>query len=359
MAETEGAVVRFDGDQLCVDRRVQRAEDALISEAGDLGEQLPVEASTKHGGGEENGASFVADDRQPAPNAVGERQRHDRLDGVRQRPPVATVEKRTRRHGDRQEFLDKEGNPVGSLSEGEHLGRDAVGIQTCPHHVGHLGVGETSQLEDLDRATGLQHPGEFERCRSLLDTGRDQAQHPLGGEIVGQVLDDAERLRVGPVQVLENDDTSAVGQDTKKAQHALTQGDDGRLHFGLGAPPFGKQPAESSSERCELGRVGQPVDPNRRAQRFGQRAVGDRRLGLDSPTPDHHEATARGDLSSLSGESRLADPRLTEHEHDTAPPLRRRRDTRRRARRTPAPARPDVEPARSAGVAAGSPGPLM
>ena len=73
---------------------------------------------------------------------------------------------------------------------------------------------------------------------------REHAEHPGGGDVVGQVLDNGQRLRIGPVQVLEQEQAApafGLGENRSTASPTTTGStwarlSPGRLHSGTSEP---------------------------------------------------------------------------------------------------------------------------
>ena len=91
---------------------------------------------------------------------------------------------------------------------------------------------------------------------AFLDPAREggEAQHPFGGQVVGEVLEQRQRLLVGPVQVLQDEHAAGLrGQGAQQPQYRLAE-EDRRLlpRHRLRRPPLGNQPPQ---HRAGTGRV--------------------------------------------------------------------------------------------------------
>jgi len=144
------------------------------------------------------------------------------------------------------------------------------------------------------------------------------------GQVVDQVLDDRQRLRVRGLQVLQHHQAAAVPPDHRQQpQQRLGQYDD-RRRLGLRLPgrPLGDEPAQHPAVRPE---VADPVQLATSLQ--GQQGLGDRperhhRPQRPDPSPQGDQAGLQPEARGGLGQARLADTGLADQEHRPAVPLR-------------------------------------
>jgi hypothetical protein len=77
MAEAEGTGI--DGDKLRIHRTVEACGDGRLFQPRNGGQQIPFKTAAEDRGRKQDRPGVVAQLREPAANAVGERERHDGL----------------------------------------------------------------------------------------------------------------------------------------------------------------------------------------------------------------------------------------------------------------------------------------
>jgi crotonobetainyl-CoA:carnitine CoA-transferase CaiB-like acyl-CoA transferase len=181
-------------------------------------------------------------------------------------------------------------------------------------------IGPAFAAASLRGAAPVQPDGQFHRRRPGFAPDSRHAQHRLGREVVAQVLQHGQGVRVGPVQVLEHDDEHArLSQPAQQAQDRFAA--DGRRMLPVTVPARRRDDrAERGQPRRQLGVIGQPAMTQRLVQGLGQRPV--RRTGAsrNRAAGDHHDGTGTGNRLArrLAGQPGLADARLAGEEHQAA-----------------------------------------
>ena len=138
------------------------------------------------------------------------------------------------------------------------------------------------------------------------------------GQVVAEVFDHRQRVRVGPVQVLEHHNHPArVSQPPQELDHRLPPDRGRSLAMALAL-----QRRDDRRERRQPGHKARVVRERAAAQRLqhrlGQRPVGAARRGGYPPACHHCRAEVPGAGRHLARQPRLADTRLTGQEHHTA-----------------------------------------
>ena len=139
-----------------------------------------------------------------------------------------------------------------------------------------------------DPARG-QRAGQGRGVTAFVPEGGD-AQYPFGRQVVGQVLEQRQRLPVGPVQVLQDEHAAGLrGQHAQQPQHRLAQEDKGLLpRRPLRWPPLGNQPGAA---RAGTGQASRWPAGGCRARR---RSAPQRTAGTASARPRHGPADQYG-----------------------------------------------------------------
>ena len=168
----------------------------------------------------------------------------------------------------------------------------------------------------------LQHAGEAGGLAALLVAQGAEAEHPLRGEVVGQVLQQRQRLPVGPVQVLEHEQAPGIrGQHAQQPQHRLAQVDQRLVARGrLRLPPLGNQPAQRGPERVQFGADREPARAPGRHQRLGERPERRRDAPGHRPPGQDREPARAGRAGGLADQPRLPDPGFAGQQHRAAVP---------------------------------------
>ncbi len=130
--------------------------------------------------------------------------------------------------------------------------------------------------------------------------------------MIAHVLQHGQRLRVGPVHVLQHDDAALRGHRPQQPQQGLAEQ---RTRRWLAAQrcPLGHEPAQHRRVRAEHLTVGQWRGPGQRHRGLGQRAQGRWQFTLDAPADDRRGVPCRRD--DLADQPGLADARLPGDEH--------------------------------------------
>lgn len=319
MPEPERGPINVDGNDLGINRGVQTGKDDVLRERRERLKELPVETPAQNRGGEQYVSRLCTEAFQAAPHAVGERKRHNGFNHSRHGPRPTIVDKGARRHRNRQQFFDQKGHPVSSRRETQHLVGHGGGVQTRADHVGDFTLIESGQLEDRGHASRPQGSSQVPSRGSLIGAQRAQTQHPLRGQVVGEVFDNRQRLRISPVEILQDEQTAPVtGHGPQEAQNRLSQRHDRVVQAA--APldaPLRHQTPEDGSERRQLRRK-PTTDTHRRAERLRERPIRDRGGGAYRPPPQKRQPTALGIRCHDLSEARLADPGLTQEKNHTA-----------------------------------------
>ncbi len=281
VAETEGGALGavLGGDDLGVDRRSQGRQDGSPIQARRVGDQGPVEAPPQHRGRPQDHPVLLAE----APQALA----HHPLERLGdlwsalgpQLPDAALPHQRAARDAGGQDLLDQERHPLGP---GRQQTPQAVGegwrVECRPGHGVHVRIREALELQDRRVAPRDQQSGQHGSWWRLVGAHRDQAEEALRGEVVGQVLDQGQRLRVGPVKVFQrHQGTGGSGQHAQQAERSLVEQQAPVGNRLLPLRPLRDEGTEHRPVRRQLGRVGRPGRAGGAEQRLGERAERDRR----------------------------------------------------------------------------------
>ena len=145
-------------------------------------------------------------------------------------PAAVALGQRPLRHQSGQDLLDQERDALGPPGdEFVHRGRQVGCIQAGPGHVGHRRRAKAAQRQHGGGSARRERAGQRGGFAALLISGLpegDEAQHPFGGQVVGEVLEQRQRLPVGPVQVLQGEHAARLrGQGAQQPQHRLAEED--------------------------------------------------------------------------------------------------------------------------------------
>ena len=249
---------RIDRHDLRVDRGMERGHDRTLVQPRDRRQQVPVEAAAR---GRPPRASTV---RASSPSAASRRRTlsanvsgttwSTAPDNVHDVPLWTSAPDAT---ATASSSSTRNGHALGPSGQSHQLGRRS----SVPRHDSSISATSASSRRrssissDARRACSARarsRPGEGLSSRTV-------ATHDdvLGGEVVGQVLDDRERLGIGPVQILQDHQAAAgAGDAAQEAQHPLGQHEHGVVDLGnLVVAPVGDEPAQGRAERRELGCV--------------------------------------------------------------------------------------------------------
>ena len=197
--EPESAAVH--GEQLRLHPAFERAGDDIGVQPGGTRQQPPVELPSEQRGGVQDQPFRLVQARQPGPDTLGERTRHARRG---------------------QRLLDQERNPVGqTLDPGDDVLGGAPAGMRAPSRRPRPADSRPSAMRAAARRPCSRAISSDGRRGWLVPAG-GHAQDRLRGQVVAQVLQDRERVRVRPVQVLEyQQQTAGPGQPPQQLQHGL------------------------------------------------------------------------------------------------------------------------------------------
>lgn len=106
-------------------------------------------------------------------------------------------------------------------------------------------------------------PGDVQGGAGLGSEGAEEEDGQVG-EVVGDVLDDGDRLGVGVVQILQDHDAAAFPpEDGEQTQQGLGEFDHGDGEPGAVPPPFGHQLGQGGAEGVQFWFLGVPAARNR------------------------------------------------------------------------------------------------
>jgi hypothetical protein len=320
----EPETVPFRHDELQVRAVAQRRDHGPVGQAGDRAEQRPVEPAAQHGGRADDPARARAHAVQPPPDRVGERGGHPGDAQVGGVPAAVPLGQRPLSQQPGQDLLDQERDALGPAGdEFVHRGRQVGGVQAGPGHVGHRRRIEAAQRQHGGGSAGRERAGDRGGFAALLISGfpeGGETQHPFGGQVVGEVLQQRQRLLVGPVQVLQDEHAADLrSQDAQQAQYRLAE-EDRRLlpRRRLRWPPLGNQPPQHRAERAEFlaGRQA-PRSPGR-GQRLGERPERRGCAAGHGPAGQDGQAALARRAHDLPDQPRLTDTGLSGQEHRAA-----------------------------------------
>ena len=320
----EPETVPLGHDELQADAVAQRRDHGRVGQAGDRAEQRPVETAAQHGGRADDLPGLRAHAVQPPPDRVGERGGHPGSAQVGGVPAAVPLGQRPLRHQSGQDLLDQERDALGPPGdEFVHRGRQVAGVQAGASHVGHRRRAKAAQRQHGGGSARRERAGQRGGFAALLISGLpegDEAQHPFGGQVVGEVLEQRQRLPVGPVQVLQGEHAARLrGQGAQQPQYRLAE-EDRRLlpRHRLRWPPLGNQPSQYRAERAEFLAGRQAARSPGRGQRLGERPERRGRASGHGPPGQDGQAVLARRARDLPDQPRLADPGLAGQEHRAA-----------------------------------------
>jgi hypothetical protein len=203
-------------EQLQVAQALQRRDQRLERDAGDLGDEVGAEAAPEQRRRRQHAAlarraavEAFADDR-----VQGERQRVRRLHRA---GPLAVDDVAQQLFG-KQWVAGRAAQHVA-----QHLGRKLGVGQRAAQQTFALVVVERAEPQQRDAVAPQQPPERHEqrvRRDDLVVAIRSDDQHPPRGGALGQHVEDPEQLGVGPVQVVERQHRGAALRDAvERGQH--------------------------------------------------------------------------------------------------------------------------------------------
>ena len=204
-----------------------------------------------------------------------------------------------------------------------HRGRQVGGVQAGPGHVGHRRRAEAAQRQDGGGPACRERAGQRGGFAALLISGLPEggeAQHPFGGQVVGEVLQQRQRLLVGPVQILQDEHAAGLrGQGAQQPQYRLAEKDRRLLpRHRLRWPPLGNQPPQHRPERAEFLAGRQAARSPGRGQRLGERPERRGRAAGHGPAGQDRQAALARCARDLPDQPRLTDTGLAGQEHRAA-----------------------------------------
>ena len=286
------------------DRGPQGAQHLLLGGAGRGPEQAPVELGAEHGGGVQDRLGRVGERREPVGDERGERGRDRRA-----------------RSGD--ELLDREGQPV--RAQQQALGLLVGDRPAAPARRGqrrHVPPVQPAQVQGDRSGCG----GEAARGvgRGVVAGGAGQQDGRVGGG-AREVLDQGERVVVGPVQVLQAQHAAGrvAQREAQQPEQALGEDDDGvraqrRADPAVRFRPAGQQPGERGAVGAQLGVPGPGRVVEEADHRAGDRP--ERPPALHRPAGQHGQPALRGPPGHLVEQAGLPDPGLPGDEQRATPP---------------------------------------
>ena len=286
------------------DRGPQGAQHLLLGGAGRRPEQAPVELGAQHGSGVQDRLGRVGERREPVGDERGECGRDRRA-----------------RSGD--ELLDRERQPV--RAQQQALGLLAGDRPTAPARRGqrrHVPSVEPAQVQGDRSGCGGEPAGGV--GRGVVAGGAGQQDGRVGGR-AREVLDERERVVVGPVQVLQAQHAAGrvAQREAQQPEQALGEDDDGvraqrRADPAVRFRPAGQQPGERGAVGAQLGVPGPGRVVEEADHRAGDRP--ERPPALHRPPGQHGQPALRGPPGHLVEQAGLADPGLPGDEQRTTPP---------------------------------------
>ena len=215
-------------------------------------------------------------------------------------PPGFVLRQLTGGDGSGQDLLNGERQTVAVCEQLAHGGGQFLDTQAARAHVADL---VRRQVRNLD--LGGHPPGgcrvEQVRCaRRRTVAQRYQAQDVGVLNVVGEVLDDRDGLRIRPAKILD-EKQSAFGTGLCQQPQDRFADDDG-LDVGLaisGAAPFGDQRSEHLPIVRYGRHIGHQASPGRAHECLGDRTVGNRHRRLSAPAGEDHEVAGLGERADL------------------------------------------------------------
>ena len=188
----------------------QCGEHVGFGRAEGTGQESPVEPPPQHRSHLDAAARPLRERREPSHDqlADGGRNGHRGIDSCR------------------EQLLDQQRRAPGPAAE-RSLGRGGhLAAQTGRGHRADLRAGQGRQSEHRARVATVEATQQVGGGAGLVSCGDDQ-QDPPDGDGVGQVLHHGERVRIGPVQVLERQHDPAGAEHREQPQHGFAEHDQG------------------------------------------------------------------------------------------------------------------------------------
>jgi hypothetical protein len=226
MAESEAGagIGGLHGQHLGVDSPAEAIDHSGFVLAAYVRQQAPVEASAEQRRGHEKvpGARGCS---QSSPNGLRERSGDDQARRAVEGPAVGCLLQLVGLDHPCQQLLDEKRQSIGPRHD--HLGKLAGNDRSPQAARGHQHdflVTQPRELHDGCGAPGGKAVDARQSPAGLLAAKRDQAEDGFLRDVVGQVLDDLDRLGVRPLQILEHEHAaSAFAQGGEQPEHGFTQ----------------------------------------------------------------------------------------------------------------------------------------
>ncbi len=254
---TEPESLPVHRDQLGLDGATQRPDRRRGVDRGDARQQIPVKTPPQHGRGGEHLPTVGVERVEPGAQRSSEAGGYRRCGCLLRPPPPVLPDQRSRGDQPRQQLLDQERQPVAVLGDERRHGTVDVGAgQAGAHHVRALGVGQGSEGKDRADPPALQPVEHIGDVRGADRPSSGEAQHPLGGDAVSEVVDDLQRLRVRPVEVFEHEQTpGGAAEHTEQPDDRLTDEQRGAVSTSgrVARAPVRHESGELAGEPDQLG----------------------------------------------------------------------------------------------------------
>jgi hypothetical protein len=290
------AAVRAVRQQVRV-RGAQRVDRPVRRHAEQVREKIHAGLAGQDRGGRDHTAGLGRQRRHPFRHQRGQRGRQRR-------------DSRFRRSDQLDQFLHQDRQAVRGVQHPLPYGRRqrAAGARLRQRH--HVGGRQPLQPHQID----IPPASQAAQCggRRFLVAGGGDDREPGPGDRARQVAEQRRGVRVGPVQVVEQECRAGRREHPQQAFAEHQRGVDQRLGHTRGRP-VGAQPAQRREIRPDLGCLHRSVQPPDRL-RHGPVGAG----AVDRRTAQYGQSQPGGDRRYLVEEAALADAGLTQHESGPA-----------------------------------------
>ena len=315
MAESEPPVAGLNRQQLGLGSPTKVGDHpGLVLAFDHVGQQAPVETPAEHRRRSQE-FPYARHRRDPSANGLSERHGNSNTERTIQRPALARLLQLTGLHHRREQLFDQERQAVGPRHQRlDQRGGNGQAAQTARGDRRNLVRGQSSKLQKGNRAPSGQVVDTRQGERGFLVAKRDQAQDRLVGYVVGQILDDLNRVGIRPVQILQHEHTADAGVHRgEHPEHGLAQHDDRYLPRRLaGEAPLRNQSAQNRPKRSQLRGLWRSRPAQVGEHRLGQWSKSIRAVAPDSATDQHRDSSGTRIRGSLPNQARLADTCLAE-----------------------------------------------
>jgi hypothetical protein len=221
-------------------------------------------------------------------------------------------------------LLDEERVAAGPPPDGGDQPGVGLAAEHAGHHARHLLLGERPQGDDGAPGGEAGEQGHERVAGGLVEVAPGaQHQHGRGRESPGQEVEQLERRRIGPLEVVQDDQQrSFPGPGHQHGGELVEQPEPGRRgqlvsparRVGRAGRGVGQEPGQRG------GGAGQtPVLADERAEHLDPGPVGGGALTLPAPPPHDPGAANLGRGRHRRGHRRLADPGLPGEHHQPTP----------------------------------------